>query len=230
MLVKNWMTRCVITVDTNDYMIDAIILLKQHNIHRLPVMESGKLVGIVSDKDLVKTSVSDSLSQEMVDTLYHISKIKVSEIMSKYPITIPEGYTVDEAADVFLKNKISGAPVTNSAGEMVGILTHTDLMKVWTKLGGLERKGISFAFLSKDPSCSLRMVADLIRKYGGRILCVHHSHKNVPEGFCEVYTRTYGIERQRFQELKEELEQSVNLLYMVDHSENKRIIYRTGKF
>ena len=50
MLIKKWMTRSVITVAKEDYMLDAILLLKQHNIHRLPVMEKGRLVGIVSDK------------------------------------------------------------------------------------------------------------------------------------------------------------------------------------
>lgn len=230
MLIKEWMTKCVITVGTNDYMIDAITLLKQHNIHRLPVMEEGRLVGIVSDKDLIRTSVSGVPGLEMIDMLYRISKIRVEEIMTKNPITIPGDYTVDEAADILLKNNISGAPVTDNKGEMVGIMTRTDLLRVQAELAGLEQKGISFAFRLRDHPGSVRSVADIIRKYGGRIASVHNSYKDVPEGFREVYIRMYGIDRQRFQELREELEHNVDILYMVDHSENKRIIYRTGKF
>jgi len=88
MLIKKWMTRSVITVAKEDYMLDAILLLKQHNIHRLPVMEKGRLIGIVSDKDLIKTSVSGVSSLEMIDVLYHISKIRV-EAVSYTHLTLP---------------------------------------------------------------------------------------------------------------------------------------------
>ena len=227
MLIKEWMTKCVITVGTNDSMIDAIALLKQHKIHRLPVMEKGKLVGIVSDKDLVRTSVSGVPTPEMLGVLCRISRIKVEEIMTRNPITIPGDYTVDEAADTLLKNNISGAPVTDNKGKMVGIITRTDLLRVRTELAGLEQRGISFAFQLRDHPGSVRSVADIIRKYGGRIASVYNSCREVPEGFCKVYIRMYGIDRQRFRELREELENKVDILYVVDHPENKRIIYRT---
>lgn len=229
MLIKKWMTRSVITVAKEDYMLDAILLLKQHNIHRLPVMEKGRLVGIVSDKDLIKTSLSGVPSLEMIDVLYHISKIRVEAIMTKNPITIPADYTVDEAAEILLEHKISGAPVTNNKGAMVGIITRTDLLRVKTELAGLEKRGISFAFQLKDQPGSVKSVADIIRKYGGQIASVQCSYENVPDCFREVYIRMYGIDRQRFEELRKELEQKVELIYMVDHSENKRVYYRTGE-
>ena len=229
MLIKKWMTRSVITVDKEDRMIDAILLLKQHNIHRLPVMEKDRLVGIVSDKDIIKTSVPGVPSLEMIDALYRISKIRVEAIMTKNPITIPADYTVDEAAEILLENKISGAPVTNNQGEMMGIITRTDLLKVKTELAGLEKRGISFAFQLKDHPGAVKSVADIIRKYGGQIASVQCSYENVPDCFREVYIRMYGIDRERFKELRKELEQKVDLLYMVDHSENRRVYYRTGE-
>ena len=59
MLVKNWMSKDVITVDVNDSMQDAVRRIKAHNIRGLPVMENGKLVGIVTDRDLKRASASD---------------------------------------------------------------------------------------------------------------------------------------------------------------------------
>jgi len=229
MLIKKWMTRSVITVDKEDRMIDAILLLKQHNIHRLPVMEKDRVVGIVSDKDIIKTSVPGVPSLEMIDALYRISKIRVEAIMTKNPITIPADFTVDEAAEILLEHKISGAPVTNNQGEMVGIITRTDLLKVKTELAGIEKRGISFAFQLKDHPGSVKSVADIIRKYGGQIASVQCSYENVPDCFREVYIRMYGIDRERFKELRKELEKKVDLLYMVDHSENRRVYYRTGE-
>jgi acetoin utilization protein AcuB len=223
------MTRSVITVDKEDRMIDAMLLLKQHNIHRLPVMEKDRLVGIVSDKDIIKTSVPGVPSLEMIDALYRISKIRVEEIMTKNPITIPADYTVDEAAEILLEHKISGAPVMNNQGEMVGIITTTDLLKVKTELAGIEKRGISFAFQLKDHPGAVKSVADIIRKYGGQIASVQCSYENVPDCFREVYIRMYGIDPERFKELRKKLEQKVELLYMVDHSENRRVYYRTGE-
>jgi acetoin utilization protein AcuB len=165
----------------------------------------------------------------MVDVLYRISKVKVEAIMTKNPITIPSDYTVDEAAEILLNNNISGAPVTNKEGRMVGIITRTDLLKVKTELTGIEKRGISFAFQLTDHPGAIKSVADIIRKYGGQIASVQCSYENVPDCFREVYIRMYGIERQKFKELSKELEQKVELLYMVDHAENKRVYYRTGE-
>ncbi len=92
MLVENWMSKDVITVDVDDSMQDATRLLKEHNIRGLPVMEKGKLVGVVTDRDLKKASASDATTLEIHELLYMISRIKVKEIMTKNPITIPAGF------------------------------------------------------------------------------------------------------------------------------------------
>ena len=78
MLVKNWMGKEVITVDFNDSMQEAVCLMKEHDIRSLPVMKNGKLVGIVTDRDLKKASASDVTSLEIHELLYLQSKIKVS--------------------------------------------------------------------------------------------------------------------------------------------------------
>ena len=86
MLVKYWMHENVVAVEPNDSMQDAIKLLKKHNIRRLPVVENGKVVGIVTDRDLKRASASDATTLEIHELLYLISTIKVEEIMTRDPI------------------------------------------------------------------------------------------------------------------------------------------------
>ena len=86
----------------------------------LPVMKKGKLVGVVTDRDLKEASASDATTLEVHELLYLISKIKVKDIMSKDVFTVPDDYTVEEAAQLMLNHKISGMPAVNKNGELCG--------------------------------------------------------------------------------------------------------------
>lgn len=92
----------------NDSMQNAMEFIKEHDIHMLPVLKKEKLVGIVTDRDRKRACASDATLPETHEILYTISKIKVSEIMTKSPITFPLDYIVENRAEIFLKNKISG--------------------------------------------------------------------------------------------------------------------------
>ena len=121
------MDKKVITIDIDDSMQDAIGRLKEHNIRMLPVMKKGKFVGIITDRDLKEASASDATTLEIHELLYLISKIKIRDIMSKNPITVPLDYTLEETAEILLKNKISGVPVLDHEDNIVGTITQTDL-------------------------------------------------------------------------------------------------------
>jgi acetoin utilization protein AcuB len=225
MLVKNWMSKNVITVDINDSMSDAIKLLKENDIKMLPVMKKDKLVGIITDRDLKRASASDATSLDVHELLFLLSKIKIKDIMTKDPIMIPQDFTVEETAEILLKNKISGAPVIDNEGQVVGAITQTDLFKVLISLTGVGTKGIQFAFLLKDEPGSIKVIADEIRKYGGRMVSILTSYQSAPQGYRRVYIRMYDIERAEIEKLKEEQRQKGTLLYVVDHKKNKREIY-----
>lgn len=225
MIVKNWMSQPVITIDANDSMQTAMKLMKTHGIRMLPVLKNGKLKGIVTDRDLKRTSASDATSLEVHELLYLISTLKVEKIMTPEPITIPFDFTVEETAEVLLKNKISGVPVLDEKGSLAGIITQTDLLRVIISLTGIGRKGIQFGFLLADRPGSIKEVADIIRYFGGRITSVLTSYEKVPEGYRWGYIRVYGIDRNSVQDLKAWLQKKARLLYMVDHRENKREIY-----
>jgi acetoin utilization protein AcuB len=226
MLVKNWMSKNVITVDEKDSMEDAMKNLKEHDIRMLPVMKKGKLVGIVTDRDLKKASASDATTLEVHELLYLLTKIKVKDIMTRDVITVPPDYTVEETAQVLQKNRISGAPVVDADGQLVGTITQTDLFRVLISLTGVGNGGIQFGFQVEDRPGSIKEVADIIRIYGGRMVSILSSYDNVPEGYRKVYIRMRSIERARLQMLIQDLKTKATLLYIVDRRENKREIYK----
>ena len=225
MLVSNWMSKNVITVDEDDSMQAAMKLMKENGIRMLPVLKKDKLVGVVTDRDLKRASASDATTLDIHELLYLISKIKVQSVMTKSPVTVPRNYTVEETAEVLLKHKISGAPVVDQNGKVVGVITQTDLFRVLISLTGVGKGGIQFAFQLEDRPGSIKEVADIIRLYGGRMVSILTSYEGVPDGYRKVFIRMHSIERTRLQQLKEELSYKAALIYMVDHRENVREIY-----
>lgn len=225
MLVRNWMSKKVVTIDVNDSMMDATALLKKHNIHMLPVMKQGKLVGILTDRDIKRASASDASTLEIHELLYLVSQIKVEQIMTRNPITVPEQFTMEETAEILLSNKISGVPVMNKDEKVVGIITKSDLFRMFISVTGIGKRGIQFAFQLEDRPGSIKEVTDILRRYGGRLASILSSYDRVPEGYRNAYVRIYQLDRSRLEELKKELREKAKVLYMVDHKEDRREIY-----
>ena len=221
------MNKKVITIEERDSMQEAMKLMKENDIRMLPVMKKGKLVGIVTDRDLKRASASDATTLEIHEYIYLLSKIQVKEIMTKKPVTVPFDYTLEETAQVLLENKISGAPVLDHDGKIVGTITQSDIFRALVSLTGLSKRGISFAFMLEDRPGSIKDVADVIRKYSGRMASILSAYDSVPAGYRKVYIRMYNIDRARLPQLTEELSERGTLLYMVDHRENRREIYET---
>ena len=228
MLVKNWMSKTVITVDVNDSMHDAMKLLKEHNIRMLPVMKEGELVGIITDRDIKRASASDATTLEIHELTYLMIRIKAIDVMNKDPITVRFDHTVEETAEALLNNKISGAPVVGDKGNVVGIITQTDLFRALISLTGIGKKGIQFAFQLEDRPGSIKDVCDVIRSYNGRLVSILSTYERVPEGYRKAYIRAYNIDRSKLQQLQEEFKDDVALLYIVDHLENKREIFQNS--
>lgn len=225
MLVKNWMSRDLSTIDVDDSMQNAVNLLEEKGINMVPVLENGLLAGVISDRDLRKASASDATLLETHELRYLLLKIKVRDIMSKSPVTVAPEFTVEETAQIMLEKGISGVPVVEKAGNVVGVITKTDVFKVLIALTGVGKRGIQFAFQLEDSSGSIKEVADIIRNFGGRMISILSSYENAPPGYRKVYIRVFEIERDRLPGLQEILREKFQLLYMVDHRENKREIF-----
>jgi len=224
MLVETWMSKPVVTVKTDDPMQKATELFKEHHIRILPVMEDGKLVGIITDRDLKRASASDANSLEIHELVYLLSKIKIKKIMTKDPITIPPYYTLEETARVLLENKISGAPVVNDKGKLMGIITRDDMLKVLVNMTGVDKRGVQFVFQVEDRPQSIHELTEVIRKFGGRMVSILSSYEKAPTGQRNVCIRAYHLDRRILLQLLEDLEKKATLLHMVDHREDLRDI------
>jgi len=222
MLVKNWMSKNVVKIDVDTSMQIATSLMKEHRIRMLPVVKKDKLVGVITDRDLKRASASDATSLDVHELLYLLMKIKIKDIMTKNPIAVPLDWTVEETAELLLRNKISGAPVVNEKGAVVGVITQTDLFRVLISLTGINAGGIQFAFKIKDKPGTIKDLADIIREFGGQMVSILSSYDKVPEGFRKVYIRMRHIDRDRLAPLKKKLTEKADLLYMIDQRENRR--------
>ena len=145
--------------------------------------------------------------------------------MTRDVITVPPDYTVEETAQVLQKNRISGAPVVDGDGQLVGTITQNDLFRVLISLTGVDNGGIQFGIQVEDRPGSIKEIADVIRSFGGRMVSILSSYDEVPEGYRKVYIRMRSIEHSELKKLIQELESKAGLLYMVDHTENNREIY-----
>jgi CBS domain-containing protein len=129
-LVKDWMTREVVVVEPETTLPEAHRLMTDNQIRRLPVMENGRLVGVVTRGDVRGAEASDATSLSIWELQYLIARIKVKEIMTPDLITISQDSTIGQAAQVMLDYKISGLPVVDSDGKLVGIITESDIFRI----------------------------------------------------------------------------------------------------
>lgn len=138
MFVADRMTRNPISIKPDDKVDAAAALLKEHKIRRLPVVENGKLVGIVTDKDLMRVSPSaaTTLSRYEINSL--LAKISIREIMSDKVISVNENAPIEEAALLMSMNKIGGVPVVTDVGAVVGVITETDIFNALVEIMGLS--------------------------------------------------------------------------------------------
>jgi acetoin utilization protein AcuB len=225
MLVKNWMRHPPITVKADAALQDAVALLTQHGIHMLPVVDNDHLTGVITNLDIKRASTSEIFSLEDPGLADSISRIKVKAIMNKKPVTIVDDHTIEETAVLLFVHDISGVPVVNSSGKLVGVITKNDIFRALISLTGINKKGIQFAVRLKDRPGAIKEVTDIIREQGGRITSILSTSKRLDEGFLSVYIRAYGLDLPGRKRLTERIREHCALLYVVDHDENTRQLY-----
>ena len=171
MLVGERMTHPVVFVSPEMSIQDALQLMRRENIRRTPVVEGGKLVGIVSDKDLLNASPSDATSLSVWELNYLLSKITIREVMTGAVITVTEDTPIEEAARIMSDNKIGGLPVVRD-GSVVGIITETDLFHLLLELTGAREFGVRATFLLQDKPGELANVTNAIAESGGNVIAI----------------------------------------------------------
>jgi acetoin utilization protein AcuB len=227
MLVNDWMNTPVITIDLTDSLARAADLMFKNKISMLPVTSEGKLVGIITDRDLKRAAPSHISIPDVKDILFHLARLKVDSVMSRDPITVPPDYTLEETGEILLQKNISGCPVVTYEGELIGIVTKNDLFRALISVTGFPKRGVLLGFLLEDRPGSIKEVTDILRKYNARLLSVMATYARAPEGFRYVYIRVYRVDRDTLPDLKTELANTAKLLYMVDLRDGKRETYAT---
>ena len=137
MLIKEYMTAKVITLDENTSILEAADLMKKNKIRRFPVVRDKKLVGIVTDRDLRSAAPSqvitlDEQERQLLPELHALlANTKIKDIMNQNVITVDPEDTVVKAAQLMLKHRISGIPVVVGP-VLLGIITEGDLLRFWS--------------------------------------------------------------------------------------------------
>jgi len=169
MLVGKRMSHPVITMSPDLPIVDALNLMKRERIRRAPVVKDGKMVGIVSDKDLLNASASPTTSLSVWELNYLLSKITVKEVMTKKILSVTENTPIEEAARIMADNKIGGLPVTRGE-DVVGIITETDLFKVLLELMGAREPGVRVTALIPEERGQLAKLTQAIASEGGNFV------------------------------------------------------------
>jgi acetoin utilization protein AcuB len=134
------MTKNPITVDSETLVLDAQKIMEESNIRRLPIVDKGKLVGIVTQHDLLEASPSPATSLSIHELNYLLAKMKVKEIMKKNPVTITPDTPFEEALRIGQEKKIGSFPVVDK-GKLVGIATESDIVRFLTHALGISEEG-----------------------------------------------------------------------------------------
>ncbi len=215
MLVGARMSKPVITITPDTPVQEALALMRKESIRRLPVVDKrGKLVGIVSDTDLHNASPSQATSLSVWEINYLLSKITVEKVMAKKLITVTEDTLIEDAARIMADNKIGGLPVVRDGG-VVGIITETDLFKVFLELLGARHAGVRVSLLVKNVPGKLCELTNAIYKVNGNIVALSTFLGETSEN----NTLTFKIEHVDLETLKKTLEPLVEKI--IDIRETK---------
>jgi len=199
MLVGERMTRPVVHITPDTPIQDALQLMKKENIRRMPVVKGGELVGIVSDKDLLNASPSQATSLSIWELNYLLSKITVSEVMTKEVVTVSIDTPIEETARIMADNKIGGLPVM-SGSNVVGIITETDLFRVMLELMGAREFGLRATFLLDDKPGELAKVTNSLAESGANIIAVG-TFLGDDQATREIMMKVGGIDEKKFAEI-----------------------------
>ena len=150
MIIERRMTKNPVTCTPDMSIQDASDLMTREHVHRLPVLDKGgRLVGVISEKDILKAAPSPASTLSAYETNYLLSKLTVKKIMSRNPVTVTKDTTVEDAATMMVDQDLSCLPVLED-GKLVGIVSKSDLFKMLLETFGARIPGTTISFLVED--------------------------------------------------------------------------------
>jgi len=194
MLIKDIMTTNVITVSPDTLMVEAGRIMEFHNIQRLPVVDKGKLVGIVTKNRLLRHYPSQATSLSHWELNYLLAKIKVKDIMRKELVTVPPDTTVEQAIAIAQKNKVGSLLVVED-GRLVGIATTNDFFyRILNPLMGIGEEGERVIVYRAGEPEAVQKVMDVVKRTGLHLksFCTLPSYEEKPDLVLQFVEKDIG--------------------------------------
>jgi acetoin utilization protein AcuB len=210
MLVGERMSHPIIPVAPNTPIPEALDLMRREHIRRAPVMRDGKLVGIVTERDLLHASASSATTLSIWELNYLLHKITVAQVMSKEVLSVTEDTPIEEAARIMADNKVGGLPVLRG-DHVVGMITETNLFKIFLELMGARDRGVRITALLPEQRGRLTRFIRAIADGGGHIVAFG-TFAGVDPSNILVTCKVAGLELEQVHELiKPAIERLVDL-------------------
>ncbi len=181
MLVKDRMTRNPVTITPDTPFPQALRIIHESRFRHLPVVDkNGKAVGIVTEADLLRASPSSVSSLSIYEMNYLLANLQIREVMSSPPITVPEDYPLEEAARTLVENNI-GCLLVMRDEDLVGVITETDIFKVFVEVLGSKEASLRITLLVPDVPGELARLTRVIADLGGNLCSVAAFRSDDPE-------------------------------------------------
>ncbi len=205
MFVSDWMTRKVFTLTPDDYVSDAIRLMREKKVKHIPVVKEGRLKGLVSDRDIKEYTPSKATTLDVYELHYLLAQTKLKDMMKGKPMTVVPDTPVEEAARLMHDHSVGCLPVVKD-DRLVGIISDHDIYRILVDITGIRHGGHRICLTLEDRPGSIKEVADVIRKYGFSLQSILTSYEGVEPGHRRVVIRTKG--EGNFNALKGEIEKT----------------------
>jgi len=174
MRVREFMTTNVITVSSKTSILDAQKYMSVHKVRRLPVVDRGKLVGIVSDRRIAEASPSAATTLSVWEMNNLMSKMTIGDIMSKPVFSISQNTTAESALALAQERGVGALPVLDEKERLVGIVTTNDFVyRIMNPLLGIGKPGIRLHIFNCGTTAQIKELLELIDKDGLRIEAIH---------------------------------------------------------
>lgn len=226
MLVRDIMDWDPGRVQTDTPLAEVAAFLKERGKRIVLVERKGKLAGVVGHRDLARATPRGAGAFDVTDVFHAAYNAKAGDVMTREPVCVHLAFTVEEAARVIMESDVPAAPVKDSTGKAVGVIDRRELFQTLIALTGISQGGIQIAFCPDDKPGSVKQIADLVRRYGGRMVSILTMERKSRR---EVYMRMHSLDRRRLSQMKKELTSLVTLRYIVDHDENVRDLFDEEK-
>ena len=174
MLVREYMTSPAITVASDTSIHDAQKMLREHRIRRLPVVEKGKLVGIVTQAKLAEVTPSSATSLSVWELNYLLAKMKVKDVMQRGVVTVTPDTTIEAAATLGQERGVGTLPVVED-DRVVGVVTTTDLYRILTDVLGFGAAGVRLRIHTQTVVAPQGQITEIIAKHGATIVSMFYT-------------------------------------------------------